>query len=233
MPPAPAGSPQQAMMAQYTYLYGLAERLNLAQEQIEAQAAAPAAAAVREQAQAQYQSLKALVIRTADTVQAEMTRITAELKGSYVAQSDFGTYVQQLSSYLEANPEALTQYYRFAAALQAEVGRVDAGFRGWQAETEAYIRTGIVDYDGETPVYGVAVGQNLTATEIDGERVIDRRNFRATFTARRLSFWQDETEVAYISDNQLSICGIRVLGDMAVGPWRITAANGLAIQWGG
>ena len=36
MPPAPAGSPQQAMMAQYTYLYGLAERLNLAQEQIEA-----------------------------------------------------------------------------------------------------------------------------------------------------------------------------------------------------
>ena len=237
MPPAPSGTAQQALGAQYAYLYGLASRLNLALERIDTEAkqleVRQSGFAETAALQAQQQTLKALVIKTADTVRSEMDRITAELGGTYIAQSEFGSYVRQLSSYLEANPEALTQYYKFASELRAEIGRVDTEFQNWQSETEGYIRTGIVDYDGEVPVYGVAVGQNLSAREVDGETVIDRRSFRAVFTARKLSFWQDETEIAYISDNRLSIRSIQVLSTMDFGAWRIRAENGLAIQWGG
>ena len=42
-------------------------------------------------------------------------------------------------------------------------------------------------------------------TDVDGETVVDQNNFRATFTAQRLSFWQDANEVAYVSNNRLYI----------------------------
>ena len=237
MPPAPAGTAQQALGAQYAYLYALVSRLNLALGQLGAEQSEVRAVqrgfAAKEELTAQQRTLRALVIKTADTVRAEMDKITAELGATYIAQSEFGSYVRQLSGYLEANPDALTQYYKFASELRAELSRVDTEFQSWQSETAAYIRTGIVDYVGELHVYGVAVGQDLSASEVDGETVIDRRSFRALFTARKLSFWQDDTEVAYISDNRLFIGGIHVLRDLHLGAWRIGTENGLTVQWGG
>ena len=106
---------------------------------------------------------------------------------------------------------------------------------GWWAVDHdgcVYIRTGIVYYDGAVPVYGVAVGQDLTCREIDGQRVVEQSNFRAVFTASRLSFWQDATEVAYVSNNRLYITNITVLGAIAVGQWSVEAAEGgLAFRW--
>ena len=88
-------------------------------------------------------------------------------------------------------------------------------------------------YDGDTPVYGVAVGQNLTTREVDGETVVEQNNFRAVFTARRLGFWQDDTEIAYLSDNRLYITDITVLSGLNVGSWRMDSTAGLAFQWMG
>ena len=233
----PSGSPSAALTRQYVSLCQMAKQLNLAETQV--REAIPAAAAkapgLAKQAelQEQYQNLKALIIKTADTVRAEMDRITAELNGTYVAQSEFGSYVEQLSLYLEANPEAVTQYYKFASDLQANLDRVDADFSAWRTETGGYIRTGIVAWDGEVPVYGVAVGQDLTTHEVDGETAVDQRQFRSTFTANRLSFWQDETEVAYISNNKLYIRSAEVLDGLRLGPWQITASGGLTVQWNG
>jgi len=233
MPPALSGAPQQAVL--YAYLYQMAQQLNLAlgqltekTEKIEQTAGEKAGKTELSQ---QYQNLKALVIKSADTVQAEMDRLAAELTGSYVAKSEFGSYVEQLSLYLEANPEALTQYYKFAADLRGDLDRVDADFASYRTETGGYIRTGIVYYDGAAPVYGVAVGQDLTVQEVDGETVVDQRRFRSTFTANRLSFWQDETEVAYISDNRLYIREVEVLEAVTLGPWRLTTTGGLTLQW--
>ena len=83
------------------------------------------------------------------------------------------------------------------------------------------------------PVYGVAVGQGLTVTDVDGETVVDQNNFRATFTAQRLSFWQDANEVAYVSNNRLYITNITVLEGMSIGEWEISSENGLVIRWMG
>ena len=150
----------------------------------------------------------------------------------YVASSDFGSYVAKLSAQLEAAPEAVTQYYSFFSDLQANVEKVDAAFAHYKLDTEGYIRTGIVYYDGAAPVYGVAVGQDLTCREVDGEKVVEQNNFRAVFTATRLSFWQDATEVAYVSNNRLYITNITVLGGIDVGQWSMEAAEGgLAFRW--
>ena len=234
MPPSPQGSVQEQLVRQYSYLFQMAQQLNVALGQLESGGtAAPsggtaAPAAEREQ---QYQTLKSMIVKTADTVQRRMDQLSAKLTGEYVAASEFGTYVERLNAYLEANPEALTQYYSFCSDLQANTDAVSAAFGQYKTETEGYIRTGIVGYDGAVPVYGVAVGQGLTVTDVDGETVVDQNNFRATFTAQRLSFWQDANEVAYVSNNRLYITNITVLEGVTLGKWQITTASGLAFRW--
>lgn len=243
MPVSPAGSLRQQVMQQYAYLFQMAQQLNLALEQLEqagsgtvraAGAASGGAAGGTKLAAAdrQYQKLRSMIVKTADQVRHTREELTARLQEEYVAVSDFGSYVASLSAYLEANPEAVTQYYSFFSDLKADVEAVDAAFRHYKVDTEGYIRTGIVSYDGAVPVYGVAVGQDLVCREVDGEQVVEQNNFRAVFTATRLSFWQDATEVAYVSNNRLYITNITVLGGIAIGDWSVEAAeSGLAFRW--
>ncbi len=243
MPASPAGSLRQQVMQQYAYLFQMAQQLNLALEQLEqaesgtvraAGASSGGAAGGTRLAAAdrQYQKLRSMIVKTADQVRHTREELTARLQEEYVAVSDFGSYVASLSAYLEANPEAVTQYYSFFSDLKADVEAVDAAFRHYKVDTEGYIRTGIVSYDGAVPVYGVAVGQDLVCREVDGEQVVEQNNFRAVFTATRLSFWQDATEVAYVSNNRLYITNITVLGGIAIGDWSVEAAeSGLAFRW--
>lgn len=241
MPPYPTGTAAQIAARQYSYLFQMAQQLNLALEALESGAAvqgqgsvqsAPAGSAVIA-LQQQYENLRSQIVKTAQQVEKTTESLTAKLHEEYVAQSDFGTYVQRLSAYLEANPEALTQYYGFCGDLQANVAAVDAAFNHYRIDTQGYIRTGIVSYEGDTPVYGVAVGQNLTTRQVDGETVVEQNNFRAVFTARRLGFWQDDTEIAYLSDNRLYITDITVLSGLNVGSWRLDSNGGLSFQWMG
>ena len=246
LPAAPAGTVQEQAAQQYSYLVQMAQQLNLALGQLEelgsgagAESARRQAGAYSEQAQeaaraaeVQYDTLRSMILKTAEQVEKTTEELTARLKEEYVASSDFGSYVAKLSAYLEANPQAMTQYYSFFSDLKANVEKVDAAFSHYKVDTEGYIRTGIVYYDGAVPVYGVAVGQDLTCREIDGQRVVEQSNFRAVFTASRLSFWQDATEVAYVSNNRLYITNITVLGAIAVGQWSVEAAEGgLAFRW--
>lgn len=243
MPASPAGSLRQQVMQQYAYLFQMAQQLNLALEQLEqaesgtvraAGAASGGGAAGGTKlaaADRQYQKLRSMIVKTADQVRHTREELTARLQEEYVAVSDFGSYVASLSAYLEANPEAVTQYYSFFSDLKADVEAVDAAFRHYKVDTEGYIRTGIVSYDGAVPVYGVAVGQDLVCREVDGEQVVEQNNFRAVFTAQRLSFWQDSTEIAYVSNNRLYITNITVLDSISIGHWRMDSGNGLAFKW--
>lgn len=235
MPAYPSGTVEQQVLQQYSYLFQMAQQLNLALEAAESFRTAAVQAAGKSRAaqgtEQEYQNLKSLIIKTADTVQRRMDQLSARLEGEYVASSEFGSYVEKLSAYIEAHPDALTQYYSFCSDLQEDVDAVDAAFGSYKAGTEGYIRTGVVYYEGALPVYGVAVGQNLTTTLVDGVETVAQNDFRATFTAKRLSFWQDSTEVAYVSDNRLYIRDITVLDSVTLGGWKLASENGLAFQW--
>ncbi len=238
MPPAPTGDLAEQLRGQYAYLFQLAQQLNLALDQTEQtavrQAERTAAAAVRQEEAEGYERLKSLVIKTADTVTRQMDRLRTELAGEYMAVSDFGAYVERLNAVIEADPTALTQYYRYFSELRADVDAVSAGFTAWRTATEGTIRTGIVDYKDGVPVYGLAVGQKLETSvdSLTGETVIEKKNFRAIYAANRLSFWEDGVEVAYVSNNQLYITNVVALSSLTVGQWSVTGSAGdLVFQW--
>ncbi len=172
MPAAPEGSLQEQVTQQYAYLLQMAQQLNLALGQLEGmggggtgfasaarQADGRTGSSGREKADEQYETLRSMIIKTAARVEKTTQELTAQLKENYVAASDFGQYIATLSAYLEANPEALTQYYSFVSDLKTNVEAVDAAFSHYKVDTEGYIRTGIVYYEGAVPVYGVAVAR--------------------------------------------------------------------------
>jgi hypothetical protein len=237
-PSAWSGSTEAKLQACYRYLYTLQEKLNLALSSLDEGNFAPSVqkslSAYTQSAAnltAQANALKALVVKNAQLVEGEMDAIRQELRGSYVAASDFGDYVARLSATIQADPAALTQYYSFASDLQGAVEKVDAAFSAYRTQTEGYVRTGTVYMEDGKPVYGVAVGQGLTQTEVDGETVVTSRQFRSVFTAGKLSFYQGDTEVAFLSNNQLYITQATVTGAVTLGAWSISHQNGFAIRY--
>ena len=140
------------------YLYTLVEQLNNAPSTAVPQTAVTALGEGTAPAQT-FASIKSLIIKSADIVQAYCDRIEKKLSGVYVAQSEFGDYVRKTDANITANATAIDQRY-------THLEQVVTGLQSGQQESTAYIRTGLLYYTGEgellpagTPVYGVEVGQ--------------------------------------------------------------------------
>lgn len=89
MPPAPNGSPQQMAVAQYAYLFQMAQQLNLALGQLESggTGAASGGGTSTHQGTARrestgYQELKSLIVKTARLVKRQMEQLSARWRAN-------------------------------------------------------------------------------------------------------------------------------------------------------
>lgn len=239
-PPMAAGSDGQKLSAVYSYLYQLSEQLNTALNNLtvanfapqEAQALQAMAAGTVQKAQAEQAStLKSLIIKTADIVHAEMDKLEATLQSDYVAQSEFGEYKETAKLDVQATATGIVQQY--TSEYDVKVGKVEADFEAYRKSSESFIKTGIL-YNDENgnPVTGVAVGENLTTTTVDGVTTVDRKALMSTFTANRLSFWQNGVELAYMTGGVLHISKAELSDQLIVGNYTIKAMadGGFAIM---
>lgn len=201
-----------------------------------------------------YNTLKSLIIKNADTVTNTIQEINTRLESDYVATSTFGEYAQQAANTMTATATEVVQSYNFESqltnlqnalndannavsnlenALNAS-GTDITNLQSYNITTEQYIKTGLLYFDDNNiPRYGVAVGENLTKVVVNGETVIERTGLAATFTSNRLSFWQNNVEVAYVSDNTLFIQEARILARLFLGNWVIETTNGFTLKWVG
>ena len=124
-----------------SYLYQLSEQLQWAFDNIETTGGSGNGSYVVNQAPRAYTpssgssgggtgvnfaELKALLIKSADIVDAYYEEIHKRLQGLYVAQSDFGTYAEATELLIEANSQSITQNYTNTQTLISEAnGRID------------------------------------------------------------------------------------------------------------
>ena len=223
MPAAPAGTLAQQVQQQYTYLFRLAQTLNRAMEQVECTAGAQAAQAqrttvssreAREERAHQAATLKSLIIKSADVVRQEMDRLATELKGSYVAQTEFGDYLERISQRIEADPSQLSQYFKFASDIRADVDRVGVDFASYKTDVEGYIRQGIVGYDGTVPIIGIDKSSNMSV-----------------WTTEKLSFYIGGQETAYFSNGKLTVAQIAADRITGAGEWDVSFTSGVKFKW--
>lgn len=172
-----------------------------------------------------FNSLKGLIIKSADIVNAYYETINSRLVGQYVAQSEFGTYIEETAQVLELTSTSIEQQYNDIQQILTDI----EGLEHSLIEVNAHINSGLLYYDEDgAPVYGIEVGQR---TEIDGVEVFNKY---AQFTSDRLAFFdQNGTEVAYISDQKLYITHVEVRGTFSIGGFvdTVMADKSVVTRW--
>ncbi len=214
-----------------------------------------------ESAEAIFGSIKALIIKSADIVNAYYEEINKKLVGQYVAQSDFGVFEEQTSQDVFENStninrtfsnvqEIKTSIDSSFEALSGEIDQVDSKVK----DVESNISTEIQGLKNslDTLNYSlVEVTANLKSgllytndegipvygLEVGQKNIVDGVevfNKYARFTAGRLSFYdQNGAEVAYISDYKLYITHAEVTGTLKLGGYLVDTTNGLTFKWVG
>lgn len=213
-----------------SYLYQLVDQLKWALNSIDSGAKvlqqgnqSTAKELTKEEAEATFGSIKSLIIKSAEIVEAYYEEIKEKLVGEYVAQSDFGTYKENTEKTTTTNSKGVEDLYKSVQAINTNIGNLQTKV----IEVTARIRSGILYYDdNEAPVYGIEVGQ---INEVNGVNVFNKY---ARFTSDRLSFYdKNDIEVAYISDYKLYITNAHITGTLTLGKFEFDTSDGLAIKW--
>ena len=282
------GNEQEQLVQIRSYLYQIIPQLQWALNNVgttgvnNAQGAAPQATKnatpssfTPVSAETTFAKLKPLIIKSADIVEAYYEEINRRLEGIYVAESDFGTFVEKTEQTIESNSRYMEQEFSNVQVIMTDVVEVKnsidqtnfkveeatgaiehlqntasetaekveviyldieavnkaiEGLKTSIVEANAHIRSGFLYYDGDRPVFGLEVGQRDV---VDGVEVFRKY---ARFIADRLSFYdQNDTEVAYISDNRLFICNVEITSGFKIGGFQDTvmADGGVVTKWVG
>ena len=173
------------------------------------------------EAESTFNSIKSLIIKSADIVNAYSEEITKELSGLYVAQSDFGTYSEQTSRLIEENSKYTQDVFLNVQEISSSLSEVE----NIVLETNAYIKSGELDTDEEgRPGIGIEVCQTKNG-------VFSRY---ARFTSERLSFFNSNgIEIAYVSGQKLYITSAEITGSLTLGKYEIDTSDGLIFRWVG
>ena len=222
----------EQMVQVKSYLHQLVEQLNWALNTVEAAQGGNTSAVAYQQgepstaqeAEDTFNSIKSLIIKSADIVKAYEETIFSDFNGKYFAESDFGTYIEETNRKVEENSKGVTESYTRIETIDSRVEGVEDENR----ITNAYIQRGLLP-NGE---YGIEIGE----TSEDG---IFRQYAR--FTSEKLSFHDiNGNEVAYIgagtADKEdtkcLYVTGKAVfLGEIQLGGYKTDTSDGLAFTW--
>lgn len=270
--PQISGTDREMLMQIRSYLYQLAPQLQWALENVNKRQetfsssdpqrslakSVVSSGASNLSPQETFASIKALIIKSAEIVEAYSEEISRRLEGEYVAESDFGTFAENTSLDIYENSthidasftniqeiktgvnSSIDELNGAVSQVSSKVGEVETNLSGTiknlLADVEATntylkeIQAAIKIGQIKDGVYGIEVGQKITE---DDEEVYNKF---ARFTADRLSFYdKNSIEVAYISDYKLYICNVEITESFQEGGYVDTVQEdgGVITQWVG
>lgn len=149
--------------------------------------------------------------------------IESRVREQFVSKDDLSdTEFQALiESIVIQTPSSITD--AFLERMELAEGRIEAQdeeFATYIEQTEAWIRRGLLD----SGIYGIEIGRSDS-------------NMKTRFLNDKISFYQGEVEVAYISDNNLYITRAEVLDYLRIGNSNDgyfifdVSPNGLEVRW--
>lgn len=232
------GTDREQLAQMRSYLYQLVQELQFALSETNTSSStyvvnqAPkqtSSTDIESSAEATFNSVKSLIIKSADIVNAYYEEISRRLDGEYVAESTFGTYVEETSQTISQNSTMVEQVYENYRQILTGIENVSTTL----AEVNAYIRSGLLYYneDGD-PIHGLEIGQTNVR---EGEKVFNKF---ARFTADRLEFFDMDDPihpVAYISNQKLYITHAEITGSLMLGEFvkTVIPGRGVVTKWVG
>lgn len=229
-PPELLGRQEDQLRQLQRYLGAMSDKLNMALMSITIEQMTPEAkqaiSGAQETGKKNYDSLKTMIVKTAEVVRHEMDEISTRLEDNYTALSDqFGEYQRNLTSTITATANGILQDYQF----EERITGLESDTENFERRINQYIFSGLVDaVNGK---YGIAIGENVTAYDAQGNPYLNTARKTATFTMDELAFWQGETKLAYISDNVFHIANGEVTDSMKMGnhTWKILSDGSMGL----
>ena len=230
LPKITATDPSEQIRQMHSYLFQVTEQLNWALSTIETSINNGVSSAVKfehsedispQEAESTFNSIKALITKSADIVQAYEETIMSDFNGRYFADSDFGSYLEQTARSIEENSKGVNEVYTNVQTISGKVDDIEEE----TVTTNAYIKRGLLGYHErlKKDAYGIAVGQT------DDNGVYKRY---AWFISEGLClFDENDNEVAYISQNKLYITDAAFLGTVQFGGYKVDTSDGMAFTW--
>lgn len=231
LPNLTANTAEGKILQVQDYLYQMVQQLNWALNTLETGgSSSPGSLLVNgaeakdngEEALARFADIKALIIKSADIVEAYYDKMIQKFYGAYLADSDFGRYINNTEQTIETTSEAYTHFFsnfqQIISVIETDMQTVD---------TKAVIRTGLLDTENGVPVYGIEVGQKNT---IDG--VVTFNRF-ARFTAEGIYFYLPgaATPIAYMTGRKLFITDAQLTSSLQIGGYKLFTEHGITLRW--
>jgi hypothetical protein len=159
----------------------------------------------------QYQRIRDLIIKTADVVAQSDEKMKMAFNGSYLAKSQFGEYFKQTKVEIEGTPVGINELYNYSTKLET-------GLETYKLDYECYIKRGLLT-DATNPIYGIELGvleDTIILYDEHGEPVNhnleSNKHFKTRITPDKWSFYQGNTEVAYIDANAIHFPAAQITG---------------------
>jgi hypothetical protein len=173
-----------------------------------------------------FNSIKGLIIKSADIVNAFYEEISKRLEGEYVAQSDFGTFKESTESTLTATSKALEIKFSNDQEISADGNTIEyTAIRS----ADAWVKVGILDYTGNGfPIYGMEIGQYDT----DGEGT-ELRSARYLPGGVELYGSDQDNPVVVIDQATLTITNVKISKSLTLGGYLIDVEknDGIVFKW--
>ena len=210
LPAQPSGNATEQLQKMYSYLYQVATTINANLDEIGGMEFTDDEMLIvnkilnpddAEEGTPSYnykeaETLKSLIIKTANFVQQSLSEYRMNLLGEYVAEGKFGKYVRKTGLDVEITPEHIMQNYQLQEIIQ--------GLKVYEINAKNYIKTGLLRTEQMLPVYGVAIGKDVVTFAEDGTETYNDGNKVAELTADALSFWHGGNMIAKYTGGRIS-----------------------------
>ena len=193
LPQQLSGSEREQLEGMKTYLYQLAQDLQFALGAVEKQiitvqdTAANAERTLRSVSEsqtpkAQFSALKALIIKSADIVEAYYEEINRRLSGQYLAISDFGTYRQETEQVITENSQGITRVFSDVQTISTSLGQTQADLVDLRQETQqglqsnadaiSLVNTSVQTFEtslgqAQSDIQGISASVSQTQSNVD------------------------------------------------------------------
>ena len=217
-PPVLTGNEQNQVQQLQRYLYTISQQLNEALRDISIeQLNTKDQETIRqlqektEKAETGRTGLKELIIKNAEITRTEEDEIRTQLTRNVTALSEsFGEFRQNITADLVATALGIMQKYE---ALETIVNTANGGSEEFQTRISSYIFSGVLDPNTNPPTTGIAIGENVT----NSDGTLNGANKKATFTANRITFYNNNVEIGYYEGNEFHISKGEVSDAMKIG----------------
>ena len=236
-PPILQGTTQQQLTAMRDYLVRLSQELRLSEiapvQKTQAAVTNSSAGGVSKgQLKKEADSLRSLIVSTAETINASVEAIETELHSSYVAVSDFGEYQEYAEGKFTQTATDIDEVFTYSQGVNTDLANYKSSIQG-------EIRRGVItDPDTGEQVIGIAISQKLWFDDggvpyVDRQgNVYPRLSSAQTFglyTSTGWQYWINGQKVGWFdsADSSLHLRTVTVNEIISLGPdWQIAKHPG-------